>query len=126
MKNNFDIHISGSACSIDCRCSRWDVQNYSLIMETWMNKSNLQNLRNSLTPGAVGELYTILGRPRYYDGTWTADNTISISASGAGNLQYMRNDVDAFVKNISDSPLGGDSGWINVKLECLISGTGGL
>lgn len=95
-------------------------------METWLKKSDLQNLRSSLTPQAVGELYVILGRPKYYDTTWTASNTITITPTLSGNIDLMRSKVTLFVKNISDSPLEGSSGWIDVKVEGLISGSGSL
>ena len=127
-ENDLQIYYDdfSEAHLINCWCSRWDVQNYSLVVETWMNKSNLNTLRNNITPGAAGELYTILGRPRYYDSTWQAGNTLKFSPNQAYQLSNMRKDTLAFVKNITDTPIDGASGWLNVKLECLISGTGGL
>lgn len=129
MTSSLDLKISGSACDIDCRCSRWDVQDYSIIIETWLKKSDLQSLRNSITPGAVGELYKILGKPRYYDQTWSGDNTIKLTpdSTSYSNLYNMRDgDTLIFVKNITDSPLDGASGWMNVKIEGYISGQGAL
>jgi len=114
---------------ISCRCSRWDVQNYNVIVETWMKKSDLQTLRNNITPQAVGELYNILGKPRYYDKTWQGNNTIKLTpnTSHHSNLSKMRDgDTLIFVKNISDSPVKGPSGWINCKIEGMISGQGAL
>jgi len=121
-----DITISGNTCSVDCFCSRWDVQNYNVILETWMKKSDLQSLRTSITPQAVGELYTILGRPRYYDSTWQGNNTITVIPTSDTQMAKMRRQKTLFVKNISDSPIGGPSGYLNVKIECMISGTGNL
>jgi len=115
---------------IDCNCSRWDVQNYDIVVETWMKKSDLQTLRSNITPGAVGELYTILGRPRYYDRTWDGSNTLMLSPnedSSTSNLHRMRGkDKLIYVKNISDTPLPGESGWLSVKIEGMISGMGVL
>jgi len=110
---------------INCNCSRWDANNYSLTLETWLNKSQLKTLRNYIIPGATGDLYTILGRPHHYDKTWTADNTIRIipNDSYGSTLDDMRSEKVLFVKNISDTPLEGTSGWLNVKLECLLSGS---
>ena len=121
-----DITISGNACSIDCFCSRWDVQNYNVVAETWMKKSDLQSLRASITPQAVGELYTILGRPRFYDSTWSGENTLKLSPNSNSQLDMMRSDVLVFVKNISDTPITGPNGWLSVKIEGMISGTGAL
>jgi len=111
---------------IDCWCSRWDVQNYNVVMETWLKKSDLQTLRENITPQAVGELYTILGRPRYYDSTWTGDNTIKLVPTSDNQIAKMRGEKLIYVKNISDSPVKGPSGWLNVKIEGMISGTGAL
>jgi len=121
-----DLFITGSTYSINCWCSRWDVQNYNVIVETWMNKTELQTLRANITPQAVGELYTILGRPRYYDATWQGENTIKLSPNTDFQLSNMRNDTLIYVKNISDTPEKGHSGWLNVKIEGMVSGTGSL
>ena len=124
-----DLNISGNNCSIDCWCSRWDVQDYSIIIETWLTKSELQDLRNSIRPGAVGELYKILGRPLYYDSSWDGSNTLKFTpdTNSHSTLYKMRGGVKlGYVKNITTSPLPGDSGWINVKLDCYISGSGKL
>lgn len=67
-----DLNISGGNCSIECFCSRYDIQNYGFIVQTWLSKSDLQDLRNSIRPGATGELFKILGRPRFYDKSWSA------------------------------------------------------
>ena len=128
MTNN-DLKIYYSSLSnphyIECGCSRWDNDNYNTIIETWMTKSELQTLREHITPGAAGELYSILGKPRYYDMTWQGQNTIKLVPNG-GSLNYMRNERLLFVKNISDTPLPGPSGWINVKIEGYLSGSGDL
>jgi len=122
--SDVNIYYSGNSY-ISCRCSRFDVQDYSVVFETWLKKADMQLLRNNIRPGAVGELYNILGRPRYYDKSWTRDNTIWISSCAGGdrsNIPYMRNNVTLYVKNISDSPVKGPSGWINCKIEGMISG----
>ena len=120
-----DITISGGNCSISCWCSRYDTQNYGLTIETWLKKSDLQSLRNSITPGAADELYSILGRPHNFDKTWTAGNTLRFIPNGSygSTLNDMRSEKVVFVKNISDSPLEGPKGWLNVKLEVLLSGS---
>lgn len=132
-KYNYDLAIFYDSLAgndyIDCRCSRWDVQNYSIIVETWLKKDDLQTLRSNITPGAVGELYTILGRPRYYDGTWAGDNTLRLFPTPSSNempgstLHEMRSEKLIFVKNITEHPLEASSGWTEVKIEGMISGT---
>lgn len=114
---------------LDCRCSRWDVNNYTIIVETWLKKGDVQTLLSNITPGAVGELYKILGKPHYYDKTWSKSNTLkflptpSSSSMQTSKLRYMRNETIAYPKNITLHPIKNTaSGWIEVKLECLISG----
>ena len=126
---------------ISCWCSRWDVQNYSMVIETWLKREDLQALRDNITPGAVGELYTILGRPRYYDSTWSKENTLKIKplnftgreyarnyfySGSRGNLSNMRKETLMYVKNITEHPIKGSEGWVEVKLEGMVSGTSSL
>jgi len=121
-----DLIISGNSCYIECFASRYDLQNYNIIIETWLKKSELQDLKDSIRPGAVNELYNIMGRPRFYDTSWRGYNTIQIKAVPGEQTYYMRGNKVVFVKNISSSPLEGPSEWLNCKLECTISGQGAL
>lgn len=116
---------------IDCKCSRWDTEGYSIVVETWLTPSQLQTLRNNITPGAVDELYTVLGRPLYYDKTWEGKNTLYISAnrtplspaSYGSKLYKMRRPTHMYVSNITTSPIKGASKFIDVKIEGYISGS---
>jgi len=111
---------------IDCYCSRWDTNNYEIVIETWIKKTDLQTLRDNITPNAVGELYNILGRPKYYDKTWSSENTLKLkpnSNSSTSNLNNMRREKLIYVKNITDSPIKGANGWFNVKIEGYVSGS---
>lgn len=123
---NRDLVISGNGCWMCCWCSRWDNNNYSTIIETVTTKDELDELRSSITPGAVGELYTILGKPTYYDKTWDGSNTIKLIPNTAKQLGRMRTDKVMFVKNINTSPLEGPDGYISMKIEGLTSGSGDL
>lgn len=118
-----DLVISGSNCYLDCWCTRWDVQDFNVVVETWLNKTQYQDLMNSVKPGAVGELYKILGRPLYYDKTWSGDNTISLIPQAGNSLYKTRRTKVIYPKTITSSPVAGDSGWISVKIEAAISGS---
>ena len=122
--DNFKIYYDSldSPDLITSDCVRWDTQNYTVIVETLLTKSQLQTLRNNITPGAADELYTILGQPHYVDRTWSGENTIRI-ASDKNNLQNMRDDRILYVKSITDTPLKGDSGKLLVKIEGFVSGS---
>lgn len=123
--NDLDLRISGNSCCIDCRCSRWNVANYEFTVETWLTKDQLSDLRDSIVPGAVGELFKILGEPRYFDGTWQADNTITFTPTGSvGDLRFKVKEKTGFVKNITTRVISPD--WIECKLSCFVSGSGDL
>jgi len=127
-----DIAIYYSSLSlgnfIDCFCTRWTQENYSIVLETFMNKSDLQTLKNNITPGAAGELFKILGRPTYYDQTWSGENTLRIvpNSEHGSNLKNMRKECLIYVKSITDSPFEGPSGFLNVKIEGFVSGSSNL
>lgn len=127
-KKDLNIYYSSMTGDnfINCWCSRWDVQNYNVVVETWISGGALQTLQDNIVPGAVGELYTVLGRPRYYDSTWQGKNTLLLSPNDFRNLSNMRNDTVIFVKNITTNAIDGPSNYFNVKIEGLISGSGNL
>jgi len=116
---------------IDCKCSRWDVENYSVTVSTWLDETQLNTLMSNVTPGATGELYKILGRPTYYDQTWTGENTLrlyptpSSSAMNGSNLKNMRKNTLLYVKNITTTTLD-TIDWIHTKIEGFVSGSSGL
>jgi len=123
----------GTSDFLDVKCSRWDVQDYSVIIETWMKKSDVDTLMDNIIPGAVGELFKILGRRHMYDTTWSAENTIkflptpSSNDMGASTLRNMRKETIAFVKNVVLHPIPNSAeGWIGCKIEAMVSGSGDL
>lgn len=79
----YDLIISG--CSINqsntqfsVGCSRWDVDNTEHILEFWTDAAGRNKLYRSIKPGAVEELYDILGEKTYVDTTYSSSNTILI------------------------------------------------
>lgn len=123
-----DLHIYYNSLTgndfISCRCSRWDVDNYSFVVETWLKESDLQNILNNVTPGATGELYKILGKPQFFDSTWQGENTLRFvpSSNCPSRLWKMRQPKIGYVKNLTTHPIEGSKGWIEVKFECFLSG----
>jgi len=122
---------------IECWCSRWDASDYSITVETWIKKDDINALRNAIRPGAVGELYSILGKPKFYDKSWTYANTLTFvplqytkkvkdeeweEPFEGSNLKYMRDKRTVYVKNYSEHPIVGPSQFIEIKIEAQISG----
>ena len=134
-KYNYDLAIFYDSLAdtdfVEGRCSRWDVSDYSVIIETWLKKSDAQTLRTYLSPGAVGELYKILGQPLYYDQSWDGSNTLrlfptpSSNLSNRSTLNKMRSETLIYPKNISEHPIGGTD-FIEMKIEGQISGSSGI
>lgn len=90
-----DLRISGctttySDTQFDVWCSRWDKEKWEHIFEFWCTSSQREKIWKSITPGAVTELYNILGEPYFYDTTYTSSNTIKVDTIGDGNLPGMR------------------------------------
>ena len=121
-----DIIISGSSCSIPCWCSRFSVDNYTFICETWITKSQWNDLRNSVRPGATSELFQILGNPHFYDTSWQGYNTLVFSPIAGNLLAKLKRETVGFCRNIMMSPTYGDKGNIWVRIECVRSGSTSL
>ena len=126
-----DLIISGNNCSILGWCKRWSTSNYNVVVETLMIKSDLQDLRNSIVPGASKELYQIMGQKYFYDQTWQSNNTIRLIPQDTtqGTLSNMRGEKVVFVKSISDNPCKGklgQDGYLDIKMEFNSSGNQSL
>ena len=119
---DLNIYYDGDSY-ITCKCSRFDVQDYNVIMETWLNKAQLKLINDNIRPGAVKELKRVIFSPKFYDATWQGNNTLRLKPVQGTSLYRMRgSEKIIYPKNISSTPLPGDSGWINCKVEGAISG----
>ena len=111
---------------ICCWCSRWDINNYDVIIETWLTKTQLSTLRSNVVPGAIGELHIATIGESYYDSTWEGKNTLKLTLNpiSTSNLKNMRNETTIYVKSINTSPVEGTNGYINTKIEGKTRGSG--
>lgn len=112
---------------IQCYCSQWDSSNYSVVLRTWLTKGEVTTLRDNLVPGAVGELYQILGKPTYYDKTWEGGNTLRLVPNSGSlftsDLRLKYDDILIYVKNLTVQPVEGQKTYLDVKIEGYISGS---
>ena len=112
---------------IDCRCSRWDVQDYSVIVSTWLEKDDVDTLLENIRPGAVRELYKILGKPKYIDSSWQGYNTIRLYPTPSSQrmndstLKRMRRNQIIYPKTITLHPIR-NTQFIECKIEGYSSG----
>jgi hypothetical protein len=114
---NDDDYVSGW-------CTGWKQDGFSITINTFLNKEDTENLKNGITPGAVTELYSILGIPYYYDTTWTNSNTIDVRPVqfGTSTLHQIRNSMTIFPKDMMIEPMDGDNNLNLIKIEGFISG----
>jgi len=111
---------------IDCRCSRWDVQDYSVIVETWLYKEDVDTLMENIRPGAVRELYKILGKPHFVDSSWQGYNTLRLYPTPSSQrmndstLKRMRRNQIIYPKTLTLHPIR-NSQWIECKIEGYVS-----
>lgn len=109
------IYISGCNCYIRTWCTRWDEGNWDVTLETFMGSSARNNLFASTTPGAVRELYNILGTPKFIDTTWQGENTLTITPIHGFGISSLREERMIAVKNISDDFLTKNK--FHIKIE---------
>ena len=94
--NNFPTHY------IDAPISRWDCDNESIIVETFLSSSNRDTLFAHVTPQAVRELYDILGEKKFIDTTYSSGNSLVVEPQGEYGISSLREKTDIAVKNITD------------------------
>lgn len=125
-----DLYIYYSSMAGDhytlSRCSRWDVSNYQVVIETWLSKDDAETILTHTKPGAAGELFKIIDKPIYYDKTLGGKNTLMLKPNedSPSTLKYMRNETLIYPRTITTHPLTyTNNNWIEVKIEGYISGT---
>ena len=114
---NCRVYYSGNNLSyyLDIPITRWDEGNWDLTIETFLESGNRNILFAHLTPGAVGELYNVLGTPCYIDTTYTSSNTLIINPLDGYGLSSLREGRMIAVKNISDDFI--NPNYFTIKIE---------
>ena len=100
---------------VDCAVTRWQENNDSLVIETFLSSSNRGKLFHNVVPGAVRELYSILGVKKFIDTTYASSNTYRVTPNYQYGLSGLRQERIIAVKNISDTFINKDV--FNVKIE---------
>jgi hypothetical protein len=104
--------------SIDVPISRWDTDNDSLIIESFLSSSNRDTLFAHITPGAYRELYNILGTPKMIDTTYDSGNTLILEPQDGYGISGLREKRTVAVKNIMDWHIP-HTNRFGLKLECI-------
>lgn len=83
---------------------RWDEDNWGGTIEFSCESGARDNIFNNIVPGAVRELYNILGTPHYIDTTYESGNTLIFEPIyGYGLSSNVRQRRLVAVKNASDT-----------------------
>jgi len=100
---------------VDVPIKRWDESNWDVVIEMFLGSSNRNSIFANVTPGAVRELYNILGTPKFIDTTYNSGNTIILEPLHGYGLSSLREKRTCAVKNISDTFINWNN--FNVKIE---------
>lgn len=101
----------------DIRCfnSRWDEGNWDLTIETFIDACDRNYLFDQVTPGAVRELYNILGTPKFIDTTFTSSNSLVFEPISGWGISSLRQRRTIGVKSISDTFLNWETYGIKIE-----------
>ncbi|RLA81652.1 MAG: hypothetical protein DRG33_00085 [Deltaproteobacteria bacterium] len=114
LKPNLSIKFkNGDATYV--KCSRWDEDNWNVMIEFIAGKSERDAILSNITPGAVAELYNILGEPKFIDTTYCSGNTLWIEPVAGWNLAQLRDPIKIGVKRYSETMLRWDT--FKIKIE---------
>lgn len=114
-RSKYNLQIKGASFTAEYICSRWDEDNWNVTIEIVANKETRDTLLGNITPGAVAELYTILGEPKFIDTTFSSGNTIWIIPKVKSGLIYLREPTKIAVKRYSETMLRWD--LFKIKIE---------
>ena len=115
LEGPYNLTIYNFTFSSNLWCTRWDEDNWRIIIEAIADKTTRDNIRNNIVPGAVAELYNILGKPQFVDTTYSSGNTITLLPKRM--LSNLRDEVTVAVKSYSETMLRWD--MFRIKLECV-------
>jgi len=111
----YNLKIYHPSYSADVWCLRWDEGNWSIILELLASRDARNTILENITPGAVSELYNILGQPKYIDTTFSSGNTFWLVPRRY--LQNLRETTKVACKSYSDTLLR--NGMFHIKMECV-------
>ena len=96
--------------------TRWDEDNWSVVVETFLSDVHRDLLFANVVPGAVRELYNYLGLPIFIDTTFNSGNTLTIVPISP-SISGLRKTRRIAVKSISDTFINPST--YKVKIEGL-------
>ena len=102
---------------VNAPIKRWDEGDWNVVIETFLDSSNRDTLFGNVVPGAVTEMYNILGTPKYWDTTYSSGNTLILEPQHSYGVSSLREKRIVAVKSITDTFI--NRNYFHVKIECL-------
>lgn len=104
----------------DVRCwgTRWDEGNDRILLTTFINACDRNYLANNVVPGAVRELYNILGTKKFIDTTFSSSNTIIVEPIGDYGISSVRSRKIIAVKNFTTKFIDKDT--YSLKIDGIV------
>jgi len=116
LAENLTIFIPTIRRELYVWCSRWDEDNWRATVEIVSDKWQRDLLVQNTTPGAVAELYNILGEPKYWDTTFTSGNTLFLYPNKTRPIAQLRDPVKVAVKSYKERMLTPNKFYIKLDL----------
>jgi len=118
---DIEIYVGGMTDNekIKSYCTRWDVSNYLLTVETFVDKDNANLIRENCNPGQYQRHDILTDHPQFTDLSLNNDNMIKIKP--LSNLSDMREEKIIYVKSYGEHILS--KNLLNIKIEGYISGS---
>jgi len=101
--------------NITCWGTRWDEGNWDVAIETFVTAQDRDMIAGNVTPGAVRELYNVLGTPNYIDTTYASSNTIKFIPRDGYGISGLREDRLIGVKSYTDTFINPE--YFHIKIE---------
>jgi len=116
VSENLTIFIPAIRRELYVWCSKWDEDDWSIRLEFIANKPTRDIIIGNITPGAVSELYNILGEPKFIDTTYSSGNTLIIAPVSGTGLAQLREKTKVAVKGYTETMLTPDTFLVKMDL----------
>jgi hypothetical protein len=104
--------------NVDIRCwnTRFDISNYDVVIETFLEPTDRHFLFRNIIPGAIREYSNPLGWVINLDETYRSANTLIFEPISGYGLSGLRSSKTVLVKSANDTFITKD--YFGIKLEC--------
>lgn len=109
--------------SIVLDCSDWKAADKQFTIELWGRRGQIEMIKNHTRPGAVKEMYEVLGEKTYTDTTFSGENTLTFAPQSGTRLDYMRRETTGYVRSVKYEQIKGPTPYMKCHISCYVSGS---